>query len=103
MILMSKLKTMKILVSQNNTCDGYVNFAPEYRSINSGTCESNGYQNLISAHECSQASNELADIREEGGSPKGCFVMNGQSMFNSYDSSTAQIGENNIQSAWCKQ
>ena len=90
-------------VNLSSTCNGYQNLMPNFRQIFSGTCESNGYQNLISAHECTQASNELADIREEGGSPKGCFVMNGQSMFNSYDSSTAQIGENNIQSAWCKQ
>ena len=41
-----------ISFTKNNTCDGYRTFAPEYRSINSGTCESNGFQDLLSEHEC---------------------------------------------------
>ena len=44
-----------------------------------------GYQLIISAHECSQAGGQIADIKQEGTFPKGCIVYNNVLMFNTYD------------------
>ena len=45
-------------VNISNTCNGYQNLMPNFRQIYSGTCESNGFQELSSQHECSLATGD---------------------------------------------
>ena len=92
-----------ISFSKNSKCNGYQNLIPNYREIHSGTCESSGFNNLISAHECSQAGSQLANtIDEDGFVPKGCIVSGGKLFININDNSVTQVGTN-AQSAWCKE
>ncbi|MBP43411.1 MAG: hypothetical protein CL925_03320 [Deltaproteobacteria bacterium] len=89
--------------SLGSKCNGYQNLIPNYREIYSGTCESSGFNNLISAHECSQAGSQLANtIDEDGFVPKGCIVSGGKLFININDNSVTQVGTN-AQSAWCKE
>lgn len=94
-----------ISFTKNNTCDGYKNFAPEYRSINSGTCESNGYKKLISHHECAQATNTIRIEAENNGEvPVGCFrKTSGLVMFNTYFSGINAEENTIVNEIWCKE
>ena len=59
-------------VNISNTCNGYQNLMPNFRQIYSGTCESNGFQELSSQHECSLATvNKVANITDNN--PPHCI------------------------------
>ena len=49
-------------VNISNTCNGYQNLMPNFITITSGTCDSNGYKFLISEHECALAAGKAVDI-----------------------------------------
>ena len=59
-------------VNISNTCNGYQNLIPNFKKIYSGTCESNGFQELSSQHECSLATgNKVANITDNN--PPHCI------------------------------
>ena len=56
----------------DSQCNGYQNLMPNFIKITSGTCESNGYQELSSQHECSLATgNKVANITDNN--PPHCI------------------------------
>ncbi len=85
----------------DSKCNGYQNLIPNFIRITSGTCESNGYQLLASAHECYNATNKYPEIVRQGARPKGCSFNNTDLYFNSYNESTATVGTFSTE-AWCK-
>ena len=89
------------VVNKNSSCDG--NSTPNFRQIYSGTCESNGFSNLISSHECAQACGMVEPTFSQG-DPPGCFNYNNQyCVYNSrYEDATGSIGGNNP-FGWCKE
>ena len=91
-------------VNISNTCNGYQNLMPNLREIYSGTCESNGFQDLISSHECSQSEKRSAVPINEESLPRGCVVDVDTLLFNTNLKSMAVVGVNeNAQKAWCKE
>ncbi len=80
---------------------------PNFIKITSGTCESNGYQDLHSQHECALATG--SKVRSEStNDPPFCFefISGGVTSFwwnNNFTSTrTIDYGEMYV-SAWCKE
>ena len=95
-------------VNISNTCNGYQNLIPNFRKISSGTCESNGFQELSSQHECSLATgNKVANITDTI-NPPHCFEYTPEGVktywYNNQFNSTQTIDSNNLwTSKYCKE
>ena len=79
---------------------------PNFQKIFSSTCESNGYQNLISAHECSIASNEIVGIFSLTTQPIGCFYHSDWDRwtYNTHTGSTFTMDQSNsMTEMFCKE
>ena len=92
-------------VNISNTCNGYQNLIPNFVKITSGNCESNGYRNLKSSHECSLATDDYSKESREMDYPLGCSkAINGYPLFNARDEVTNLFIENSSAiEAWCKE
>ena len=92
----------------DSKCNGYQNLMPNFIKITSGTCESNGYQELSSQHECSLATgNKVANITDTI-NPPHCFEYTPEGVktywYNNQFNSTQTIDSNNLwTSKYCKQ
>ena len=70
-------------VNLSNTCNGYQNLIPNFISITSGTCESNGLKSLISEHECALSLGKQVDlIVERLDRPRACYKDDVRSYWN---------------------
>ena len=74
--------------------------------IYEGTCESNGYKDMISNHECSLAIGEAAYIQSSTNRPVGCFEYTYQSVsvweFNVLKLSTVTLPDGRTNKLICK-
>ena len=90
--------------TQNSNCKGYQNLMPNYVEIYSGNCESNGFNNLLSAHECSQATGSIMLRGDTDQRPTGCSLKDDTLVFNENNQFLSNtIEQNNVQKMWCKQ
>ena len=60
-------------VNIDSNCNGYQNLIPNFIKVTTGTCESNGYQELYSQHECALAYGGRIRSEEYQDDPTGCF------------------------------
>ena len=83
-------------VNISNTCNGYQNLMPNFITITSGTCDSNGYKFLISEHECALAAGKAVDIiMTNVNKPKGCHIdEDGFYNWNTENNASEDSGEN---------
>ena len=91
-------------MNKNGNCDG--NSSPSYRKIYSGNCDTNGYINLISTHECAQASGSLVQYNEINSTiPEGCVGNNnGNWSFRaSTNSYTIEDASSYVSEMFCKE
>ena len=90
----------------DSKCNGYKNLLPEFRSINSGNCETYGYRNLISPHECSQATGDSVIILSGQGEIYGCSERNNNSRgfeFSSLKNNDTIEDHPGVIKLWCKE
>jgi len=92
-------------VNISSTCNGYQNLMPNFIKITSGNCESNGYNNLLSPHECAQATNKIVTIENETSYPSGCQLTNQSTIlrFNTQNNTRTMDTDAEITEMWCKQ
>jgi len=98
-------------VSIGSSCNGYQNLMPNFIKITSGNCESNGHNNLLSPHECSQASGGM--VSSVSGVANyinitGCYYNpnttgSGQPARWYFNSDVSQETLGNEFEAWCRQ
>ena len=90
----------------DSKCNGYKNLLPEFRTINSGNCETYGYRNLISPHECSQATGDSVTILSGQGEIYGCSERNNNSRgfeFSSLKNNDTIEDHPGVIKLWCKE
>ena len=94
-------------VNLSNTCNDYQNLMPNFITITSGTCESNGFQELSSQHECSLATgNKVANITDNN--PPHCIESTNNEVktywYNNNFTSTNTIDStSSLTSKYCKE
>jgi hypothetical protein len=89
-------------VNISNICNGYQNLTPNFVKITSGNCESNGYNNLTSPHECSQAIGSIVRAIHDGADTYGC-AEGTDNTFNSQQTSWRVEDKSWVNAMWCKE
>ena len=90
-------------VNVSNTCNGYQNLIPNFIKITSGNCDTNGYNNLISLHECSQATGGTVRSLHGQVDIYGCAEGTTWNDFNSHPNSSTIEDKSWIDAMWCKE
>ncbi|MDP6464001.1 MAG: hypothetical protein QF832_18345 [SAR324 cluster bacterium] len=79
------------------------NLIPNFISITSGNCDTNGYNNLISLHECSQATGGTVRSLHGQVDIYGCAEGTTWNDFNSHPNSSTIEDKSWIDAMWCKE
>jgi hypothetical protein len=94
-------------VNISNTCNGYQNLIPNFIKINSGNCLTNGYENLISGHQCSLATGHIVSPGPTLRQPLGCVVLETGYSFQTNDSylnsTIEEYSDYGVSGMWCKE
>jgi hypothetical protein len=92
------------VLRNNNTAHEDPPSNPSFVKITAGNCESNGYQNLISPHECAQVAGGMLEAISSSSFVTGCYYRpnNTNWYFNSFVNSESASALYSLE-VWCKQ
>ena len=87
----------------NNTAHEDPPSNPSFVKITAGNCESNGYQNLFSPHECSQASGGMVSAVPNGAQVTGCYYSTSTTKWNFNSVVNSDTLGSGFDEAWCRE